>query len=166
MFKSKRMILPLLAAGALLAQAHTGQAATDTATFQSTITLQADCQILSTNTLDFGTNGILTSNVDATATFNVQCTDTTAYNVGLDAGSTSGGTVTTRKMTSGSDTVDYKMFSDSGRTSNWGETVTVDTVAGIGNGASQTLTIYGRVPAQTTPAPGTYTDTVTITVTY
>ncbi|HHI81785.1 MAG TPA: spore coat U domain-containing protein, partial [Rhizobiales bacterium] len=60
----------------------------------------------------------------------------------------------------------YKMFSDSGRTSNWGETVTVDTVAGIGNGASQTLTIYGRVPAQTTPAPGTYTDTVTITVTY
>ncbi|WP_163468383.1 spore coat protein U domain-containing protein, partial [Klebsiella michiganensis] len=27
-------------------------------------------------------------------------------------------------------------------------------------------TVYGRVPVQTTPAPGTYTDTITVTVTY
>jgi spore coat protein U-like protein len=39
-------------------------------------------------------------------------------------------------------------------------------VSGTGNGAGQTITIFGRVPAQTTPAPGTYTDTVTVTVTY
>jgi spore coat protein U-like protein len=39
-------------------------------------------------------------------------------------------------------------------------------VSATGNGADQTFTIYGRVPAQTTPAPGTYTDTVTVTVTY
>ncbi|MCE3520182.1 spore coat protein U domain-containing protein, partial [Escherichia coli] len=35
-----------------------------------------------------------------------------------------------------------------------------------GSGAAQPYTVYGRVPVQTTPAPGTYTDTITVTVTY
>jgi spore coat protein U-like protein len=28
------------------------------------------------------------------------------------------------------------------------------------------LTVYGRAPAQTTPSPGVYTDTIIATVTY
>jgi spore coat protein U-like protein len=28
------------------------------------------------------------------------------------------------------------------------------------------LTVYGRVPAQSTPAPGTYADTVVMTISY
>lgn len=156
----------LAAAASLLAMANVANAATATDTFQSRIVIQAECKIQATNTLDFGTNGVLDAAVDASANFDVQCTDTTAYNVGLDAGTTTGGTIATRKMDSGSATVDYNMYSDSGRTTNWGETIGTDTVAGTGNGAAQTLTVYGRVPAQTTPAAGTYTDTVTITVTY
>jgi outer membrane usher protein len=39
-------------------------------------------------------------------------------------------------------------------------------VASTGNGASQPFTVYGRVPPQTTPTPGAYSDTVTVTVTY
>jgi spore coat protein U-like protein len=38
---------------------------------------------------------------------------------------------------------------------------------GTGTGATQpAVTVYGRVPPQTTPAIGTYTDTVVVTVTY
>ena len=141
-------------------------ASTATGSFNSTITIQSNCQVVSTNTLNFGTQGLLTANTDASATFAVQCTNTTPYNVGLNAGSTAGGSIATRLMTSGSATVSYKMFSDSGRTTNWGNTVGTDTVSGTGNGSSQTLTVYGRVPAQTTPAAATYTDTVTVTITY
>ena len=83
---------------------------------------------------------------------------------GLDAGSN--GTVATRKMVNGAAGVNYMMYSDSGRATNWGETVGTDTVSATGNGAAQTHTIYGRVPAQTTPAANTYTDTVTVTVTF
>jgi len=137
-----------------------------TNTFTATITVQASCLVVSTNTLSFGTQGLLTANTDASATFDVQCTTTTPYNVGLNAGTTAGGTVTTRLMTSGSATVSYKMYSNAGRTTNWGNTVGTDTVSGTGNGAQQTLTVYGRVPVQTTPAAATYNDTVTITVTY
>ncbi|MCI0466362.1 MAG: spore coat U domain-containing protein [Beijerinckiaceae bacterium] len=142
------------------------EAATTTATFQSQITIVADCQIPTTNTLNFGSNGALLANVDATTTFSVQCTNTTPYDIGLNQGTTAGGTTATRLMTSGSATVSYQMFSDAARTVNWGNTVGTDTVAATGNGAAQSYTIFGRVPAQTTPAPGLYTDTVTITVTF
>ncbi|HJW42555.1 MAG TPA: spore coat U domain-containing protein [Rhizomicrobium sp.] len=141
-------------------------ATTTTSTFSATITIQASCQVVSGNTLAFGTHGVLVANTDTTATFTVQCSNTTPYNVGLDAGTTAGGTTTTRLMNNSGTTVSYKMYSDSGHTTNWGNVVGTDTVAGTGNGAQQTLTIYGRVPAQTTPAPATYSDTVTVTVTY
>ena len=69
-------------------------------------------------------------------------------------------------MTSGANTVNYTLYSNSGRTTLWGNTVGTDTVAATGNGASQSYTVYGRVPTQAAPAPGTYTDTITVTVTY
>ena len=84
----------------------------------------------------------------------------------MDAGIGTGANVSVRQMSLLTNTLGYKLFRDSGRTQNWGNTVGTDTVAGTGNGTQQTLTIYGRVPAQTTPAPATYNDTVTVTVTY
>jgi spore coat protein U-like protein len=142
------------------------EAAVATGTFTSTITLQASCQVVSTNTLDFGTQNVLAANVDVQANFTVQCTNTTPYNVGLNAGSTAGGTIATRLMTSGAATVAYQMYSDAGRSVNWGNTPGTDTVSGTGNGGAQALTIYGRVPVQATPAPATYNDTVTVTINY
>jgi spore coat protein U-like protein len=162
----RRALLLGLRLAAVASAAGAAQAATTTATFQSQITIVATCSIVSTNTLDFGSAGLLSANVDATATFSVQCTNTTPYNIGLNAGTTAGGTTTTRLMTSGAATVSYQMFSDAGRITNWGNTVGTDTVPATGNGSAQSYTLYGRVPVQTTPAPATYTDTVTLTVTY
>jgi spore coat protein U-like protein len=122
--------------------------------------------VVSSNTLNFGTQGVLTANTDASASFAVQCTNTTPYNVGLDAGTTAGGTIVTRLLTSGSATVSYKIYSNAARTTNWGNTVGTDTLSGTGSGSSQSLTVYGRVPVQATPAPATYNDTVTLTITY
>ena len=63
-------------------------------------------------------------------------------------------------------TVTYSLYSDVSRSVVWGTTVGVDTVAATGNGAAQSYTVYGRIPAQSTPAPATYSDTITVTVTY
>ena len=144
----------------------TAEAAVATGSFTSQITIQASCQVVSTNTLDFGSQTLLTANVDVQSNLSVQCTNTTPYNIGLNAGSTAGGTVATRLMTSGSATVQYRMYSDAARTVNWGNTPATDTVSGTGNGNAQTLTIYGRVPSQATPAPASYNDTVTVTINY
>jgi spore coat protein U-like protein len=130
------------------------------------VTIVATCTINSASTLNFGSQGVFTANVDQSSTIQVQCTNTTPYNIGLDAGVGSGATVAVRKMTSGGATVNYTLYSDSGHTTVWGTTIGTNTVAATGNGAAQSYTVYGRIPAQTTPAPGTYADTVTVTVTY
>jgi spore coat protein U-like protein len=155
-----------LAAALALASAAAAYAATATSNFQVKIVISAQCLAATTNTLDFGTSGVLSANVDQTTTLSVQCTNTTPYNIGLDAGTGSGATVATRKMTGGAATINYSLYSDSGRTTVWGNTVGTNTVAATGNGAAQSYTVYGRVFAQTTPAPATYTDTITVTVTY
>ena len=150
----------------LLALATPSRAATATSTFTVQMTVTSSCVINSAATLNFGSQGVITANVDQTTTLSVQCTNTTAYNIGLDAGTGTGATVAARKMTGGGATITYSLYSDSGRTTVWGNTIGTNTVAATGNGASQSYTVYGRVPPQTTPAPASYTDTITVTVTY
>jgi len=150
----------------LLPLANPSNALTVTSNFTTQLTVTSACVINSTSTMDFGSQGVLTANVDTTSTLAVQCTNTTPYNIGLDAGLGTGATVAVRKMTNGSSTINYSLYSDSGRTTVWGNTVGTNTVAATGNGASQSYTVYGRVPAQTTPAAAAYTDTITVTVTY
>src|ERR1700704_5230977 len=136
-------------------------------TFAVQLTIQAQCVIRSAATLNFGTAGVLggvggATNTDQTSVIAVQCTNTTPFDIGLDAGTTTGGSVTTRKLVGpASATVNYKLYSESTHTTNWGNTVGNDTVTDTGNGASVNYTVYGRIPPQTTPAPGAYTDTVT-----
>jgi spore coat protein U-like protein len=168
MLKSQnRFMLAVAGAAVCLMSLGSGaSASTTTSTFTTQVTLAATCVINSASTLNFGSQGVLTANVDQTSTIAVQCTNTTPYNIGLDVGTGTGATVGVRKLTSGGATVNYTLYSDSGRTTVWGNTVGTDTVAASGSGAAQNYTVYGRVPSQTTPAPGTYTDTVTVTVTY
>jgi spore coat protein U domain-containing protein, fimbrial subunit CupE1/2/3/6 len=163
---SRLCLTGALTAAYLLQSVSAPFAATTTSTFTVQVTLTASCTINSASTLNFGSQGVLLANVDQTSTIQVQCTDTTPYNIGLDAGTGSGATVAVRKLTSGGATVNYSLYSNAGRTTVWGNTVSTDTVAATGNGAAQSYTVYGRVPPQTTPAPGTYTDTITVTVTY
>jgi spore coat protein U domain-containing protein, fimbrial subunit CupE1/2/3/6 len=141
---------------------------TVTNTMPVKITIQNACNVTTTapTTLDFGTQGPLVANVDSTSTITVTCTNLAPYNVGLDAGLNGAGSISARKMINGVATVGYQLYSNSARSTVWGNTVGTDTLAGTGNGTAQSLTVYGRVPPQTTPAAGIYTDTVGVTVTY
>lgn len=156
-----------IALAALLLAATPAQALTTTTSFTVQITIAKSCSFNTANTLNFGgAIGTLTSNIDQSTTISLTCTNTTPYSLGLNAGIGTGATVAARKMENGAASVTYSLYSDSGRTTVWGDTVGTDTVSGTGSGSSQSYTIYGRVPTQTTPAPQTYTDTVTATITY
>jgi spore coat protein U-like protein len=140
-------------------------AATQTTTFPVTARVAAECQIDSADDLNFGL--YIGRRVDAKSDIAVTCTRSTTYDVGLDAGTSQGATVTTRKMTGpGGDTLAYALYSDSARRMNWGNTVGVDTVSGAGNGRRQRLTVYGRVDSGQESAPGDYTDTIAVTLTF
>ncbi|HXS72602.1 MAG TPA: spore coat protein U domain-containing protein [Rhodanobacteraceae bacterium] len=133
--------------------------------FTVTANVTAQCTV-NASTLDFGPVGLLTAAIGQSSTVSVQCATGIAYNVGLDGGQNSGGNINARKMVLGANSVAYQLYRDSGRTQVWGNTVATNTVAGTGTGSAQPFTVYGNVPAQTTPPAGTYQDTVIVSVTY
>jgi spore coat protein U-like protein len=134
-----------------------------TATFSVTATIVKDCTVSATN-LAFGnyTGGVSNS----TSTVSVTCTSGTTYTVGLSAGLATGATVTTRKMQNGSALLNYGLYSNSGHTTNWGNTSATNWVSGTGSGSAQGITVYGQIPAAQYVKPGSYTDTITVSVTY
>ncbi len=138
----------------------------NTATFDVTLKIIANCTISAAN-LDFGqSQGVLATAVNVNTTVNVTCTNTTPYNVGLTAGTGTGSTGTTRYMsgTGGNlGKVQFNLYQTAGATL-WGDTQGTDTVGATGNGTSQPLTVYGNIPPQATPAPDTYKSTITATV--
>jgi spore coat protein U-like protein len=129
-----------------------------------TATVLAGCSVSATD-LNFGNySGQL---ITAPSTVTVSCTNSTTYNIGLNAGTGGTATVTTREMTSPAlATLHYGMFRDSGHTLNWGNTPGTDTVAGTGNGNAQPRTIYGQMAAGQSGNPAIYSDTIVVTVTY
>lgn len=142
---------------------YTDTISTATTSFTVTATIVANCTI-SASTLNFGVYTGAATN--ATSTILVNCTSMAPYYVGLNAGIATGATVTTRKMMSGSNSLNYALYSNSARTTNWGNTVGTDTLAGTGTGANQSLTVYGQIPGGQVLIPGSYADTITATITY
>ena len=137
--------------------------ASGSATASATVT--SNCSVSSTS-VSFGTQGFLTSNTDAQGTLTVQCSASLPYAISLDGGLSGATDPSQRKMTFSSSNVTYGLYRDSARSQVWGSASGVNTASGTGSGLTQTLTVYGRVPTQTTPKPGTYSDTVVATITY
>lgn len=138
---------------------HTAAAATATATIGVSATVQATC-IVSTTAMSFGT--YTGTALPSTSTVTVQCTNTTPYTLGLNAGTATGATVTNRSMTGpGSALLNYGLYTDSGRSTNFATLASTN-----GTGAAIVTTVYGQVAAGQYVAPGAYTDTITATVTY
>ncbi|RRA50256.1 spore coat U domain-containing protein [Acidipila sp. EB88] len=141
-------------------------AATATSTMAVSATVVATCSI-STTSLAFG--NYTGAALPGSALLTALCSNGSTYNIGLSAGTSTNATVTTRGMfVSGTPAVvlNYALYSNSARTTNWGSTVGTDTVSGTGNGASQSLTVYGNIPAGQFIAAGSYTDSIVATITY
>jgi spore coat protein U-like protein len=141
-----------------------GARSTSTST-SATATVVSKCNVTAT-TVDFGSFSFLTSNKDATGTVQVQCNSTLPYTVALGGGNAGATDATLRKMAQGATQITYGLYRDASRTQPWGSTAGTNTAGGTGSGAQQTLTVYGRVPVQTTPAAATYSDSVVATVSY
>lgn len=181
-----KVVISTLAAAALATAGWftAADAATATGNLQVKITITKECQVNAGTggagggdaVLDFGSHGVLNSNVDGqtatsgTGSVQVQCTNGTAYQIGLNAGTnpSAPGDVNTRRMKTGTEFVSYQLYQDSARTTVWGNTTGAggNVVSKTADGTVQSTQVFGRVPPQVTPSAGVYTDTVTVTVTY
>jgi len=115
--------------------------------------------------------------LDSTGLITLTCTkspgpdNTLTYSIALSAGAS--GSYAARTMTSGASTLSYNLYTDLARTLIWGNGIggaqTVNgSVQGLSGSAATifNFTIYGRVPALQNVNPGSYTDSIVVTVTY
>ncbi len=139
-------------------------AATSVATMAVTATVLPFCMVTATP-MSFGSYAS-TAILTTTATITATCTMGTTYNIGLNQGTGAGATVAARLMTNGGNTLTYSIYEQAADTTVWGNTIGTNTATGAGTGLPQVFTAYGEIPASQYVAPGSYTDTVTVTLTY
>ena len=133
------------------------------ASFTTGAGYSATCSV-SAATLSFGSTGVLSA--DGTTSLTMTCSASTPYTIGLDGGNAGASDPAQRKMSNGGAQITYGLYQNAARSQPWGNNTGTNTVAGTGTGSGQALSVYGRVPAQTTPAPGTYSDSIIATLTY
>jgi spore coat protein U-like protein len=164
-----RIFACLLAGGPVVAQAGTS-----TATLSVSIVITASCTI-NPATLVFATTSgtsLVAAAVNGSSTVSVTCTGGSPYSIAMDNGSNASGSQ--RRMISGSNFLSYNLYLDAAHTLPWSTatdssacTTTGDCFLGTGNGSAQSINIYGVVPTTAAAPPsGTYTDTVTMTITF
>lgn len=164
-YRTPSALLAIVFGGLLSASG--GQAATVSDTMSVSANVLSVC-VVNAGDMVFGnvdpTSG---SAVDQTASISVLCTKGTSFTVGLNAGTASGATVTSRHMIGGTGQLGYALYRDAARTANWGNTPGTDTPAAqVAASTASTLTVYGRIPGGQNVTAGSYADTITVTVNY
>lgn len=155
-----RAAATLLALAALPGVAAGG---TDQDTLTVTAEVVSGCS-LTGGSLDFGNyvSGQI-NDLDAVGAITFASCPNVVVTFELDGGTN--GSITDRRMSFGASKLRYQLFRNSTRTANWG--------AGADALRTQLLVpqsgqveVYGRIPGGQTVPPGTYTDTVTITLSF
>jgi spore coat protein U-like protein len=154
----KRILVTALAAGLASGAAW---AETKSSNFQVGVDVAATCSITAADmTFSQITTGT-TSSTDAASDLTVNCSDGAPYAIALSNGNNfSGG----RRLTNGKTFINYALYQDPNRSSDW---TTTSPLNFVGSGSNQIHTVYGRILAgQSVPNMGSYADTIVATVTY
>lgn len=120
---------------------------------------------LDATSLGFGTINPLTAvDHESTSDISVTCPESTTYSLALSAGA---GSFEQRLMEDGGQSLEYNLYTDSAHTQIWGDGSGISvTVSGTADSSGQTHTVYGLLPHQNQAVPGTYGDSITVTLTY
>lgn len=150
-----------------------------TGSFAVTATVNASCRVTGTTNVAFSSTVAydpadvhFAAPLDAAGNVTVRCTKGTTAAVALDQGLNPAGGSTCvnplRRMSDGgAERLSYGLYTDAARTTAWGCDATNDqSFTAVGSNSPTTLQVFGRIPAAQDVAPGSYTDTVTVTVTF
>lgn len=134
---------------------------------------------VSSNGVGFGDyDPLATAADDSTANVAVTCTRVilqdpfrVAYTLSLSRGTS--GSYAPRRMSSGANRLNYNLYRDAARAQVWGDgTASTGVVAGTASfnwfqtSQTNTHTAYGRMPALQDAAPGSYADTIVVTISF
>jgi len=170
------LLLGLLAASLPAAAGTT----TRTATFLVSVIVDNDCQITSSNPLNFGHAGIQPGDdpiahfaqTDQLSRISIACSRNTRYTLYLDQGSVPGSSIASRLMAGSlpgnADKLLYQLFLDPSYSTVWGDgsSGSAGSAGGVGTGAAQVYTVYGRILPQDLPSADLYSSIITASLTF
>jgi len=161
-FTCRHPVARVLLALPLAVGASQSLAAVDTEPFQVTANVVSSCSIAAIADLAFGAYDPASVTPDlAQTTANVTCTLATTYGLTINDGLNTG----RRMKDAGTNHLDYEVYSDVGMLQVWPSSA--PGVAGVGLGLTAVPhIIYGSIAAGQNVPTGSYTDTLTMTVTW
>jgi len=151
--------------------AGVAQAATTTTTFAVTATVLSTCSATAA-ALAFPNYTPGAGAKIGNTTISVKCTKNTPFTVLLNAGTTTGDAFAQRLMGSGANTLQYNLYTSAALNTIFGDgTAGTSTAAGTGLGVAtaNSVQVFGQVPDSATnqaAIAGSYSDTITVTVSY
>jgi spore coat protein U-like protein len=158
-----------MAVAAMIAAPASSLASTATGNLIVSANVTSACSVNSgSESLNFGNliGSSASTLLSITGNVSITCTTALPWQIGLDPGVNSS-SVLTRRMTDGlAHFINYSLFSDVGHTTNWGDTIGIDTVTGTGLSVPQSLGVFGQIPSQAISTSGAYQDTIGVIVTY
>ncbi|GHB13275.1 Csu type fimbrial protein [Salinicola rhizosphaerae] len=145
---------------------------TATTVISLSLTISPDCAI-DAPSLDFGSAPLVSGFDAVTQTISIRCTKGSSYTVGINDGLNASGTQ--RRMAAGGNFLAYEIYQGASSQTRWGSSgsarrssATADLQPGNTDGVSwQGFTYRAEIlPAQATPPPATYTDTLVVDVAF
>ena len=167
--KMTKILAGLLAASAIVT-AGQASAATETATMNVTATINNTCSFNTINDLAFGTTSATNFAQKATGSFVIHCASepSAAPSVIVDDGLNAGGTSSVRRMSTGGGSpslMPYYLFDGTTSTTDLAKGASV-TLSNTSNDYTGTFTAQILSGIATPYTAGTYSDTLTLTMTY
>jgi spore coat protein U-like protein len=169
----KSRIAGAIGAVALLAISSAAGAATVQSNFNVTASVVKNC-LVSSGDIAFGTYTPAAGTLTGSSVVGVRCTAGTTFTVGLSTGQE--GSYGPRKLNDGSgNELEYNLYTTNAYATVWGDgtggsATRNGTGAGMGALQAQNLTVYAQLPDnannQLAPPSTSYTDQITVTVTY
>ena len=149
----------------------TAVAGTATTNLGVTASVTGNC-IISTADVAFGAYDPIVANAasaqNGTGTVTITCTkdESTVLTLGLGANDNGGSASDpARRLRDGTNFLSYTLFSNAGRTTEWGNNAGTG-VADTGTGTARAHTVYGSIGSGQNVPEGSYSDTVLATVTF
>lgn len=143
-----------------------GSTVISTFAFNVLATVAKQCTITTNGNINLGSVNSTAVNSTSSNTLSVNCTNSTPYTVGLvPSNSSTTGAGVMSGTGSNTDTVPYQLSSTAGPGGVvWGSSA-ANSITGTGSGTATTYTVYATAPTANY-TPDSYSDTVTVNVTY
>ena len=130
--------------------------------------VNAACLIASINGASFGLYNVFTSssNTSGVGSLTVNCNGggSSSFVTSLSTGQSK--TFSMRVMKSGGNSLNYNLYTSAARTVVWGNGTGGSNVISTLRSNNTALSIFGEIPAEQDPGVGTYTDSITATVSF